>query len=205
VHCVNEFRPARHILGCLAHKGTRAMIRHAIIETSWGYFGIAGTEDALCRTCLPVETPDIARQVLLNGLNMTADRLPYQSDLLPSLQTGILAYFNDQTVDFSTGIAVDLGKMGNFDKAVLQACARIKPGSTTTYGQLARTIGYPHAARAVGNALARNPIPLIIPCHRVLRSDGGLGGFSAIGATELKQRLLDLERSHERVSAVCAK
>jgi methylated-DNA-[protein]-cysteine S-methyltransferase len=180
------------------------MIRHAIIETSWGYFGIAGTEEAVWRTCLPVDTPDIARQVLLEGLNTTSDRLPLQTNLLPHLQKKILAYFNGRNVDFSTETAVDLGSMGNFDKTVLQACAKIKPGHTMTYGQLSRTIGYPNAARAVGNALARNPIPLIIPCHRVLRSDGGLGGFSAIGATELKQRLLDLEQSHSRITTVCA-
>lgn len=177
------------------------MIQHTIIETDWGYFGIAGTEEAVSRTCLPVETPDIARQVLLNGLNMTADHLPYQSDLLPSLQTGILAYFNGQNVDFSTGIAVDVGNLGNFNRAVLEGCSKIGFGSTMTYGQLARTIGYPNAARAVGNALARNPVPLIIPCHRVLRSDGGLGGFSAIGSTELKQRLLDLEQLTACISA----
>jgi methylated-DNA-[protein]-cysteine S-methyltransferase len=177
------------------------MPKHAIIETAWGYFGIAGTEDALCRTCLPVETPDVARQVLLEGLRTTADRLPYDSNLLPNLQAKISAYFNGQNVDFSIGIAVDLSNLGNFDRTVLDACSKIGFGRTMTYGQLAQTIGYPHAARAVGNALARNPIPLIIPCHRVFRSDGGLGGFSAIGSTALKQRLLDFEQLTARISA----
>jgi methylated-DNA-[protein]-cysteine S-methyltransferase len=179
------------------------MYRHTIIETSWGYFGFAGTNQAVCRTCLPVDTPDIARQVLLEGLKIRADRLPFDAALLPHLQKKVLAYFNGLNVDFSTEIAVDIKKLGSFDRKVLQTCARIGFGHTMTYGQLARVIGYPHAARAVGNALARNPIPLIIPCHRVLRSDGGLGGFSAIGATELKQRLLDLEQAHSLVTA-CA-
>ncbi len=177
------------------------MFRHAIIETSWGYFGIAGTADALCRTCLPVDSPDIARQVLLDGLHATPDQLPYQRDLLPQLQSKISAYFNGQNVDFTTGIGVDLGNMGNFDRTVLAGCSKIAFGRTATYGQLARRIGYPLAARAVGNALAHNPIPLIIPCHRVLRSDGGLGGFSAIGSTTLKQRLLDFEQLTARISA----
>jgi methylated-DNA-[protein]-cysteine S-methyltransferase len=179
------------------------MLRHAIIETSWGYFGLAGTENTLCRTCLPVDTPALARQVLLEGLNTTPDQLPCQPDLLSSLQSRILAYFNGRSADFSTGIAFGLGKMGSFDRTVLEACAKIPFGRTLTYAQLARTIGHPSAARAVGNALARNPIPLIIPCHRVLRSDGALGGFSAIGSTALKQRLLDFEQAHSRITTDC--
>jgi methylated-DNA-[protein]-cysteine S-methyltransferase len=180
------------------------MFRHAIIETTWGYFGLAGTENAVCRTCLPVETPAIARQVLLEGLKTTADNLPFDARILPGLQAKITAYFNGQNVDFSTGIAVDIGNLGDFNRTVLEACSKIGFGRTTTYSQLARSIGYPLAARAIGNALARNPIPLIIPCHRVLRRDGGLGGFSAIGSTDLKKRLLDFEQLTARISAFTA-
>ena len=180
------------------------MFRHAIIETTWGYFGLAGTANAVCRTCLPVETPAIARRVLLEGLKTTVDNLPYDSSLLPNAQAKVAAYFNGQNVDFTTGIAVDLGNMGNFDRTVLDACSKVGLGRTTTYGQLAKAIRCPLAARAVGNALARNPIPLIIPCHRVLRNDGGLGGFSAIGSTDLKKRLLDFEQITARISTFAA-
>jgi methylated-DNA-[protein]-cysteine S-methyltransferase len=180
------------------------MYRYTIIETAWGYFGLAAADAALARTCLPVETPNTARHVLLDGLKTTPDSVPFQRNLLPTLQKSVLAYFNGQIVDFSTETAIDLGKMGHFHKRVLEACSQIPFGKKTTYRGLAETIASPGAARAVGNALARNPIPLIIPCHRVLRTDGGLGGFSAIGATELKQRLLVHEQSHLRAS-VCAK
>ena len=81
-----------------------------------------------------------------------------------------------------------------FQAAVLNACRRVKHGKTITYGQLAKEIGKSNAARAVGNALARNPLPLIIPCHRVLAANNKLGGFSAPGGKNLKARLLKHEQ-----------
>lgn len=78
-----------------------------------------------------------------------------------------------------------------FQRAVLRAAARIPRGKVTTYGELAANLGRPGAARAVGNALAANPFPLIVPCHRVIRSDGTIGGFT--GGEDLKRRLLELE------------
>jgi O-6-methylguanine DNA methyltransferase len=81
-----------------------------------------------------------------------------------------------------------------FQKKVWSALAKIPYGQTRSYKEIARTIGYPKAFRAVGNANGRNSIPLIIPCHRVIESDGGLGGFGhGIG---VKRRLLELEKGH---------
>jgi methylated-DNA-[protein]-cysteine S-methyltransferase len=80
-----------------------------------------------------------------------------------------------------------------FQKDVLKACRRIPPGRTLTYGQLAEKLGHPRAARAVGNALARNPVPLVVPCHRVVAGGGKFGGFSAEAGVPLKKRLLALE------------
>ncbi|MCK5817504.1 MAG: methylated-DNA--[protein]-cysteine S-methyltransferase [Candidatus Marinimicrobia bacterium] len=80
----------------------------------------------------------------------------------------------------------------DFQKAVWMACASIPYGETRSYGDLAKMIGKPKAVRAVGTALSQNPIPLIIPCHRVLRSDGNLGGFA--GGLVVKKALLDLEK-----------
>ncbi len=78
-----------------------------------------------------------------------------------------------------------------FRQAVLRATARIPRGTVATYGGLARSLGREKAARAVGNALAANPFPLIVPCHRVIRSDGTVGGFT--GGEENKRRLLEME------------
>ncbi len=98
-------------------------------------------------------------------------------------------------MDFSTDPAVSLNGSQPFAHKVLQACRRIAFGRTTTYSDLARQVGSPRAARAVGSVMAGNPIPLIIPCHRVLRTDGGLGGFSAPGGTAIKQKMLRHEQA----------
>jgi methylated-DNA-[protein]-cysteine S-methyltransferase len=101
-------------------------------------------------------------------------------------------YFNAKTPDFSA-VACDLP--GGFAGVVLKACREIPYGQTLSYSQLAMTIGREDAARAVAAALGKNPIPLVVPCHRVTYADGKLGGFSAEGGVEFKRRMLDLERS----------
>jgi O-6-methylguanine DNA methyltransferase len=88
---------------------------------------------------------------------------------------------------------VDLSLVGPFQRRVLEQLRRIPRGQVRTYRDIAREIGQPGATRAVGTACARNPVPLIIPCHRVVRSDGGLGGYSLRGGVALKRRLLQNE------------
>ncbi|MDR7550383.1 MAG: MGMT family protein, partial [Armatimonadota bacterium] len=85
---------------------------------------------------------------------------------------------------------VDLARVGPFEREVLEVLRRIPSGQVRTYREVARALGQPGAARAVGLACARNPLPLLIPCHRVIRSDGGLGGYSLRGGAALKRRLL---------------
>jgi methylated-DNA-[protein]-cysteine S-methyltransferase len=85
-----------------------------------------------------------------------------------------------------------------FSQAVWRACAEIPAGETKTYGWIARRIGKPAAARAVGRALGANPFAPLIPCHRVVASDGKLCGFSAPGGLETKRRMLDYEKRHGR-------
>ncbi len=90
-------------------------------------------------------------------------------------------------------VPVDLSTTPLFQREVLEAARGIPFGEVRSYAWVARQIGHPRAVRAVGTALGRNPVPLIVPCHRVLRSDGGLGGY--IFGTRIKDRLLALERS----------
>ena len=169
-------------------------MQYAIFRTKWGYFAIAGTEGVLYRTCLPAPDRRTAQRELFQALEPDESRNPC-AFFLPDLQERIIAYFEGENVDFSTDPAVSLDNLTPFDRKVLLTCRKIAPGETTTYGDLAARIGHPGAARAVGSALARNLIPLIIPCHRVLRTDGRLGGFSAPGGITTKQKLLRHEQS----------
>ena len=98
-------------------------------------------------------------------------------------------YFEGERTRFD--IRVDRALLGPFAKKVLGRTARIPYGKVSTYAEVAAAAGSPRASRAAGNALARNPIPIVIPCHRVLRSGGGLGGYA--GGLERKTALLELE------------
>jgi methylated-DNA-[protein]-cysteine S-methyltransferase len=102
------------------------------------------------------------------------------------------AYASGKAVDFR-GVRVDPGPVGNFQRCVLEHCRRIPYGHTASYAELAAEAGFPRAARAVGNCMAANPVPLIVPCHRVVRSDGRPGSFSAPGGSSMKRRLLEME------------
>jgi len=87
---------------------------------------------------------------------------------------------------------VDLSFLSPFEQAVLAVCRAIPRGEVRTYADLAAAVGRPGAARAVGNAMRRNPVPLLVPCHRVVRRDGTIGQYS-MGGPEMKRRLLQLE------------
>jgi methylated-DNA-[protein]-cysteine S-methyltransferase len=104
-----------------------------------------------------------------------------------------LRYFAGERVDFS-GVGLDLAGQEPFRLQVYDAARRVGWGETTTYGTLAKAVGGgPETARDVGQAMAGNPVPLIIPCHRVLAAGGRLGGFSAPGGAVAKERMLALE------------
>ena len=165
-------------------------VKYTIFETKWGYFGLASIENALIRTILPLASREKAKNRLLRNIS-TAD---YDRHLFSRLQKQIIAYFEGSYVNFNTNIPIMLAGFSKFGASILTACRDIKFGQTISYRQLACKAGHPDAARATGSIVAQNPIPLLIPCHRVLRSDGSMGGFSAIGGVTLKKRLLTLEK-----------
>lgn len=173
------------------------MIRFSVFKTSWGYFGLAGAEAGLLRTCLPADSPEQVRTSLLSGL----PKAQYAPQLFTALQKQIIRYFAGQDVNFGQDMPVVLDEFSPFARAVLNVCRDVTFGRTITYGQLAQKTDRPFAARAVGAVMAHNPLPLFIPCHRVVRGDGKIGGFSAPGGTALKKRMLELERQALRVAA----
>ena len=117
----------------------------------------------------------------------------FDSHFMMDVQKALRRYFEGRQVDFTRWPRVDTGHMGAFAAAVLSECRRLKYGWTITYGELAARAGAPAAARAVGMVLSRNPVPLIIPCHRIVRADGSLGGYSGEGGSRTKDRLLRME------------
>jgi methylated-DNA-[protein]-cysteine S-methyltransferase len=177
-------------------------VRYVIFSTEWGYFGLAGTKKGLLRSHLPCPKPEIVEKHLLwHGLEARentatdgrATKAYYDEFYFHSLQQQIIAYFEGHDVNLPCRIPLLLGELSPFCRAVLNTCRDIPFGRTLTYAELAKKLRKPKAARAIGNALALNPLPLIIPCHRVIRSDGEIGGFTAYGGAQLKQRLLKLE------------
>ncbi|MGB2809646.1 MAG: methylated-DNA--[protein]-cysteine S-methyltransferase [Sedimentisphaerales bacterium] len=166
-------------------------IKYTIFKTKWGYFGLVGTEYALFRTQLPGLKREKIKSLLLR--NMSAAQ--FDKSLFGPLQDQINTYFEGAYVDFRN-IPIELEGFSSFPGSVLTACRNVGFGRTITYSGLAEKLGRPNAARAVGGALAKNPMPLIIPCHRIVRSDGKIGGFSAIGGKDLKAKML----KHEQVA-----
>jgi len=166
------------------------VIKYRIFKTKWGYFGLAGAENALLRTRLPAPDPEKVKFRLLKDLRVGE----YDKMLFNTFVEQITAYFDGSYVDFDRDIPIVLDGLSQFAKRVLTACRDIRFGRTISYGRLARKVGKPTAARAVGRVMANNPLPLIIPCHRVTCANGKIGGFSAAGGIKLKQRMIKLEQ-----------
>ena len=165
-------------------------LKYVIFRTRWGYFGLLGGEKGLVRSCLPVADTQKAKKLLLTRISKPNP----DARLFADLQEKIKAYFDSSYVDFAD-TQLFLDGLTEFSGKVLTACRKVKYGQTISYWELAKLAGKPKASRAVGNILARNPLPLIIPCHRIIRSDGKIGGFSAPGRAGLKERMLELESS----------
>jgi len=115
---------------------------------------------------------------------------PQSSLGVRELADRIQSYLKGEAVDFRLSL-VDLGECSGFQRRVLLAEYGIPRGWVSTYGRIAMRLGVPSASRAVGTALARNPFPILIPCHRTIRSNGDLGGFG--GGLNMKRALLELE------------
>ena len=106
-------------------------------------------------------------------------------------------YLKGEPTDFD--VNVDISHLPAFTRKVLEAVRKIRYGDVRSYGWLSKQVGYSNAARAVGQAVGRNPIPIIIPCHRVVQSDGSLGGFSM--GLHIKEKLLALEGTLGKIKA----
>lgn len=164
---------------------------YAVFETAAGFCGVAWNDTGITCFRLPSHTAAAAERLLLRSV-------PLAKRAAPPARVGALAadvkrYFEGEQIDFSA-VALDLGTQDSFFARIYEALRKVAWGATTTYGALAKELGAGReAARDVGVAMAKNPVPLIIPCHRVLAAGGKIGGFSAPGGSSAKSRMLALE------------
>ena len=167
---------------------------YLVFETASGFCGISWNGVGITSLRLPAKSAETAERALRR-------REPGAEPGAPTPAVGeavaaVKRYFAGEETDFS-GFQLDLGEQEAFFRQVYAAARRVGWGRTTTYGALTKEVGAgPEAARDVGQAMARNPVPLIIPCHRVLAAGGKIGGFSAPGGSAAKTRMLELEGVH---------
>lgn len=166
---------------------------YCLFDTDFGTCGIAWTEHGLARLQLPEADGAATERRLRARAGSTRSNAPPAGPARAIEQ--VRRYAAGANVDFS-GVTLDLGGVAPFQRRIYEATRRVGWGQTSTYGALAREVGVPGAARAVGQAMGHNPVPIIIPCHRVLAAGGKVGGFSAFGGAIAKQRLLALEGVH---------
>lgn len=162
-------------------------LNYVIFNTDQGWLGIVGSASGLRRITLPHPSAHETRQQLGDITNHTTQSPHLFQDLIERLTL----YFGGHKVNFPDEL--DLSEATDFQCEVWAATRLIPYGETRSYTWVAAQIRQPKAVRAAGQALGRNPLPIIVPCHRVLASDGKLGGFT--GGIEMKKHLLYLEGS----------
>lgn len=162
-----------------------------VFETALGFIGIAWSAGGLTRLCL-FQRDRAAVERRLERLGVAASEAAVLPAWVAALVSDIRAYADGAEVDFSA-VPVDLAGVDDFRLAIYDAARKLRFGETTTYGELARRAGQPGLPRETGQALGANPVPLVIPCHRILAAGGKIGGFSAPGGSTTKERMLALE------------
>ncbi len=161
--------------------------KHCIFPGPHGWIGLVGSDDGLCRLSMK-PTPE----EILEDLNDDLRGSEQDDEAFPQVRQCLERYFEGDN-DALDEIVLDLSNAPPFFGAAWEACRNIPAGETRSYAWLAAEAGRPNAARAAGQAMARNPLALVIPCHRVIGSSGDLHGYGA-GGLAVKARLLQMEQ-----------
>jgi methylated-DNA-[protein]-cysteine S-methyltransferase len=154
-----------------------------LADTPIGTLLVAATDDGLCQISFD---PDRGLDELSRHVGRRVLRVPRRMD---ETKRELDEYFDGRRVRFD--MKLDISRVVEFHRIVLDELALVPYGQVTTYGTLAAKVGHPRAARAVGVVMNRNPIPIVLPCHRVIGSNGSLTGYG--GGLHVKQALLELE------------
>jgi methylated-DNA-[protein]-cysteine S-methyltransferase len=162
----------------------------ALFETAIGSCAIAWSPRGVCAVQLPGSSADATRRQMQQRFPGTPETSPP-----PAIQDAIeriVALMDGKPSDLSS-IELDLRDVPEFNRRVYDVTRAIPPGQTLSYGEITERVGQPGAAQAVGQAEGANPIPIIVPCHRVLAAGGKIGGFSAPGSIATKRKMLAIE------------
>ncbi|HEY0115158.1 MAG TPA: methylated-DNA--[protein]-cysteine S-methyltransferase [Allosphingosinicella sp.] len=165
---------------------------YTLFDTAIGRCGIAWRGGDVVAFALPADDDSATAAHLLRRWPSAEPAAPIAS--IASAIGAVQRLLAGEQADLSS-IPVELSGVPAFERKVYESLRGVGPGETLTYGELAARAGAPGAARAVGAAMGRNPVPVIIPCHRVLAGSGGSGGFSAPGGVSTKFRLLQIEQA----------
>lgn len=161
-----------------------------IFETSLGWMGVVWTKSGICRFFLGEESEAAVRERIAAASPSAKQEIP--AGPLADIEDRVRSYADGEAVELDD-LPVDLAEVGFSDRCIYERLRRVARGQVMTYGEMARETDAPSGARGVGQAMARNPVPLIIPCHRVVGADGRLVGFAAHGGVEAKARMLAME------------
>ena len=163
----------------------------ALFDTPIGTCGVAWNKNGIAGMQLPAKDVDRTRAHIRKRWPGAVEAAPP-----PGVQRAIgrvLILLKGETIDLSD-IPLDLGDAPEFNRKVWDIARAVPPGQTITYGDIAKRLGVgPERARDVGQAMCSNPVPIIVPCHRVVAASGKMGGFSAPGGVDTKRRMLEIE------------
>jgi methylated-DNA-[protein]-cysteine S-methyltransferase len=187
---------ARRVTDRAASEGL-ADVSYAPVDSPFGTLLLAATKRGLVRVAFPEEDTDSVLERLARKIS---PRIVEARAPLDRVQRELDEYFTGRRREFE--LALDWTLVGSFGRRVLRATSEIPYGGVLSYAEVALDAGSPRGFRAAGNALGSNPIPIVIPCHRVLRSGGALGGYG--GGLERKRWLLELEGALQPASAAPA-
>ena len=165
----------------------------ALFATALGTCAIAWNEVGLTGVWLPEDSAESLRRRVARRCDGAREIEP--SGAVADAVEAITRLLASERVDLS-GIALDTAGIDEFDRRVYAVTRTIGAGQVLTYGEVAARVGIDASARAVGQSLGRNAMPIVVPCHRVVAAAGGLGGFSAPGGIDTKRRMLAIEDAH---------